>query len=138
MTKKCDKPTQCQQPEKDECVLELDGLLDPSTLTDLKSLGQPGDDSFLSDVLKGFFESSAERLSDIRSALSSSNCCGATNPAHGLLVSSRFVGLNAISPLAAELEEACKACDITRARALLFRLEAEVQVAQSKATTPTR
>ena len=82
--------------------------LDPEAISNLRALGDEGDDSFLKDIIGIYLEDTPIRLADMRAAAARGDTALYTRSAHTIKGSSSNVGAMAVRALAERLEHRSK------------------------------
>ena len=96
--------------------------VEPGALDSLRSLGDPG---VVKEIISTYLDDAPRRLGDLRRGLEGGDAEGAKKAAHTLKGASRSVGAVKLGALCQKAEEALKAGDLARARALLPEVERE-------------
>ena len=97
--------------------------LDATAVENLRALGEPGDDTFLKEIVSIYLEDTPARLADLRKALAESNQALYTRTAHTIKGSSANVGTSAVRLLAEQLEHRSKAEPAANLESLRLELE---------------
>ncbi|HET7480961.1 MAG TPA: response regulator, partial [Rubrobacteraceae bacterium] len=104
----------------------VDGAaLDPSVLAGLQELQEDGEPDLIAELSVLFVQDSTLRLGTLREAVESEDARVIRETAHTLKGSSGNIGAWRMSRLAAELQDAGEARDLSRAEELVVRLEEE-------------
>lgn len=98
--------------------------LDPEAISNLRALGDEGDDTFLKEIIGIYLEDTPLRLADLRAAAAKADCALYTRAAHTIKGSSSNVGALAVRALAEELEHRSKTEPHAALEPILVRLEA--------------
>ena len=84
-------------------------LLDPEAIENLRALGEPGDDSFLREIIGIYLADTPQRLAELRAAHAAGDQAVFVRAAHTIKGSSANVGAAQVRALAEQLEHAAKA-----------------------------
>jgi histidine phosphotransfer protein HptB len=83
-------------------------LLDAESIENLRSLGEPGDDSFVKEIVGIYLADTPLRLADLHAKFAEGDLVGFARAAHTIKGSSANVGANRVRRLAEHLETAAK------------------------------
>jgi histidine phosphotransfer protein HptB len=102
----------------------LPPVLDLEAIANLRDLGEPGDDTFLREIIGIYLEDIPLRLADLRSARASGDQAHYTRSAHTVKGSSANVGAAEVRALAERIEHRSKVETLSALDPLLPELEA--------------
>jgi histidine phosphotransfer protein HptB len=108
--------------------------LDPEAISNLRALGDEGDDTFLKEIIGIYLEDTPLRLADLRTAAAKGDPALYTRAAHTIKGSSSNVGAMAVRALAEELEHRSK----TETHSALEPLRARLDEAFTRAAVALR
>jgi HPt (histidine-containing phosphotransfer) domain-containing protein len=108
--------------------------LDPEAISNLRALGDEGDDSFLKEIIGIYLEDTPLRIADLRAAAARGDTALYTRSAHTIKGSSSNVGAMAVRALAERLEHRSE----TEAHAALDPVLAELEAAFGRAAVALR
>lgn len=97
--------------------------LDPEAISNLRALGDEGDDTFLREIIGIYLEDTPLRLADLHTAARTGDGALYTRSAHTIKGSSSNVGAVVVRTLAEKLEHRSKAEPHTDLEPLLAELE---------------
>lgn len=83
-------------------------LLDAESIENLRALGEPGDDSFLKEIIGIYLTDTPQRLEDLRRSHAAGDQQAFVRAAHTIKGSSANVGAAAVRALAEHLEHVAK------------------------------
>jgi signal transduction histidine kinase/CheY-like chemotaxis protein/HPt (histidine-containing phosphotransfer) domain-containing protein len=104
-----------------------DVVIDSGVIDMLRSLGDGGESSVLSRVLRAYFESSVQHVAALRDALGGGHLDAARKAAHALKSDSAQVGAMRLSELCREIEARCARSESEDLAAMPSELEDELE-----------
>ncbi len=99
--------------------------VDPAAIKSLRDLN-PGDESFLRDLIQIYLEDAPRRLTEIEAGLAESDGRKVASAAHSLKGSSANFGVRQLRALCEQAEQFGKRDSLAEARALLPSLQTEL------------
>ena len=99
-------------------------VVDVEAVSNLRSLGDEGDDTFLHEIISIYLEDTPLRIADLRRSFKSGDNALLTRSAHTIKGSSANVGLSRVRGIAERIEHRSKVEPIAGLAGLLDELEA--------------
>jgi HPt (histidine-containing phosphotransfer) domain-containing protein len=97
--------------------------LDAEAIENLRALGEPGDDTFLKEILAIYLDDVPGRLADLKAARDAADRPLYVRSAHTIKGSSANVGATEVRALAEKLEQRAKVEPLTELNTALAELE---------------
>lgn len=131
-----DRPSSASDAAPGAPLAALAGIMDANMWQTLHDIPSDSEEGFLNDIVHMYVENTSAYLDALHDALTTNDTAAMVTIAHNLRGSSGNLGLNTMALLCARLEEAGREASLTDARAIVRRLDQELQRVRAAVSSP--